>query len=384
MDVQKEELMSFSESRQILIAGGGIAGLAAWRALRQQGIQSLVIERRPIATDGGLAINLPGNAIAALHRLGLGEAIERLGHPVRKREYRTHDDRLLAAIDEDAFWGDAMRPRAVRRSDLAAMLGEGLDASSLKAGHAIGQIDEEKEAVRVRLENGDGLSGNLLVGADGVRSLVRQATLGASHTVAARIASASWRFMAPNPGVDGWTLWTGARGMILLLPVDDTTVYGWFTLDAPAIGEDNLEVIHETFVDFPDRVRKALSWALTRPKSLYHSPIEEIRAPGWSSGRVVLIGDAAHATAPVWAQGGALAMEDALALAQIIARSDEVTSIGPQFEALRRSRVAHVQSMTDRLSKAARLPYGLRKLIMPWVTPRSYRATYGPLKTMDF
>jgi 2-polyprenyl-6-methoxyphenol hydroxylase-like FAD-dependent oxidoreductase len=89
----------------ILIAGGSIAGLAAGRALKQRGIPSVVVERSVRATDGGLAVNLPGSAIAVLDRLGLAADIERLGHPVRKREYRTSNDRLLAAIDEDAFWG---------------------------------------------------------------------------------------------------------------------------------------------------------------------------------------------------------------------------------------------------------------------------------------
>jgi 2-polyprenyl-6-methoxyphenol hydroxylase-like FAD-dependent oxidoreductase len=376
--------MSLFNAQRVLIAGGGIAGMAAWRAMRQQGIQSVVIERRSNAADEGLAINLPGNAIAALHRLGLGEAIERLGHPVRKREYRTRDDRLLAAIDEDAFWGETMRPRAVRRSDLLAMLGEGLDASALKAGSAIAKIYAEENAAHVRLDDGECLSGPLLVGADGVRSLVRQASVGASVATAARIASASWRFMAPNPGVDGWTLWTGECGMVLLLPVDDKAVYGWFTLSTPGVEANHLEAIREAFSDFPGRVREALHWALDHPQSIHHSPIEEVKVPRWTAERIVLIGDAAHATAPVWAQGGALAMEDALALAHLIAQSDDMSSLGRRFEALRRPRVAHVQSMTDRLSKAARLPYSLRKLIMPFVTPRSYRATYGPLKDMGF
>ncbi len=87
--------MTTEGSQRIVIAGGGIAGLATWRALKQQGIESLVIERRPLAADGGLAINLPGNAIAALAQLGLAGDIERLGHPVRKREYRAQDTRRL-------------------------------------------------------------------------------------------------------------------------------------------------------------------------------------------------------------------------------------------------------------------------------------------------
>jgi 2-polyprenyl-6-methoxyphenol hydroxylase-like FAD-dependent oxidoreductase len=375
--------MAVEDSQRIVIAGGGIAGLATWRALRQQGIESLVVERRPVAADGGLAINLPGNAIAALARLGLAEEITRLGHPVRKREYRSRDDRLLAAIDEDAFWGEAMRPRAVRRADLMAMLGTGLDASALRTDRAIASVRQDGSAVHIRLDNDEELSTRLLVGADGVRSTVRAAVMGASQPSVARIASASWRFMAPNPGVDGWTAWTGEHGTILLLPVDENTVYGWVAVSSAGVAGDDLKQLDYAFRDFPERVRKALGWALAHPESLHHSPIEEVRLTTWSEGRVVLLGDAAHATAPVWAEGAALGMEDALALAAIVAGSDDVASTGRRFEQARQARVAHVQAMTDRLSKSVRLPYVLRRLIMPFVVPKSYRATYGPLKQAD-
>jgi len=372
--------MAVEDSQRIVIAGGGIAGLATWRALKQRDIASLVVERRPVAADGGLAINLPGNAIAALEQLGLSADIARLGHPVRKREYRSRDDRLLAAIDEDSFWGEAHRPRAVRRADLMAMLGSGMEASELLSDRAIASVQQDPSAAHVRLDNDEQLSTRLLVGADGVRSTVRQAVMGASQPSAAHIASASWRFMAPYPGVDGWTVWTGEHGTILLLPIDDATVYGWVAVSSPDVAGDDLKQLDQAFRDFPERVRKALAWALAHPESLYHSPIEEVRLTRWSEGRVVLLGDAAHATAPVWAEGAALAMEDALALAGIVSDTDDMAAVGRRFEQARQPRVAHVQAMTDRLSKSARLPYGLRRFIMPFVVPRSYRATYTLLK----
>jgi len=372
--------MAVEDSQRIVIAGGGIAGLATWRALKQRDIASLVVERRPVAADGGLAINLPGNAIAALEQLGLSADIARLGHPVRKREYRSRDDRLLAAIDEDNFWGEAHRPRAVRRADLMAMLGDGMEASELRSDRAIASVQQDPSTVHVRLDNDEQLSTRLLVGADGVRSTVRQAVMGASQPSAAHIASASWRFMAPNPGVDGWTVWTGEHGTILLLPIDDATVYGWVAVSSSDVAGDDLKQLDRAFRDFPERVRKALGWALAHPESLYHSPIEEVRLTRWSEGRVVLLGDAAHATAPVWAEGAALAMEDALALAGIVSDTDDMAVVGRRFEQARQPRVAHVQAMTDRLSKSARLPYGLRRFIMPFVVPRSYRATYTPLR----
>jgi 2-polyprenyl-6-methoxyphenol hydroxylase-like FAD-dependent oxidoreductase len=95
---------------------------------------------------------------------------------------------------------------------------------------------------------------------------------------------------------------------------------------------------------------------------------------------VVLAGDAAHATAPVWAQGAALALEDALVLAALLAEHPDWRTVGSAYEALRRPRVAHVQAMTDRLSRTARMPGWARNLVLPVLGPRSYRATYAPLR----
>lgn len=372
--------MAQLDTPRILIAGGGIAGLATLRALGRQGISATVVERSQQAADGGLAINLPGNAIAALHRLGLGDAIERVGYPVKRREYRTRRDRVLASIDEDAFWGEAMRPRAVRRADLMGMLASDVDTSVIRRGAAVASVEQDADSVRTRLSDGVELTSDLLVGADGVRSTVRQAVTGQATAGAARLAAASWRFMAPNPGVDCWTLWTGERGMVLLLPVDEGTVYGWAAATTANAASGDAALLESVVRDFPTRVRETVAAALADPSSIYHSPIEEVRLTPWSRGRVLLLGDAAHATAPVWAEGAALAMEDALVFADLVAKEGAGPSIGQRFEALRRSRVDHVQAMTDRLSKAARLPHTLRSLLMPFITPRSYAATYEPLK----
>ena len=135
------------------------------------------------------------------------------------------------------------------------------------------------------------------------------------------------------------------------------------------------------FASFPRLVRDTLDVVLAEPGGLYHSPLEEVRIPSWNRDRVVLVGDAAHATAPVWAQGAALALEDALVLSALLAERTDWGTVGAHYEALRRPRVAHVQAMTDRLSRTARMPGWARNLLLPVIGPRSYRATYSPLRT---
>jgi len=362
----------------ILIAGGGIAGLALARALHKSGLDFHVLEGRAGPGDAGLAINLPGNAITALEQLGIGEQIAGLGRPTRRREYRTDRGRMLFAIDEVAFWGEEMQPRAMRRSDLLALLADGLPPNVLSFGMEIGAVHTAVDAVSVETVAGARLDGDLLIGADGVRSAVRRLAFAETLPRPALLANASWRFLARNPGVDCWTLWAGPESMILLIPLDGEVVYGWMTVPATA---GSPAALADSFKRFPAVVRTAVEEAVGSGAALHHSPIEEVRAERWGRDRVLLVGDAAHATAPVWAQGAALALEDALVLANLLASGRDRQHVASVYEEVRRPRVHHVQRMTDRLSRAARMPTIVRGALMPFVGPKSYASTYGPLRT---
>ncbi|TCP31888.1 FAD-dependent monooxygenase [Sphingomonas sp. BK235] len=374
--------MSISSDRPVVIVGGGIAGLALARALTARAIPFLLVERRAGDADGGLAINLPGNAIRALDRLGLAEEIARRGHPVGRRDYRTAADRSLFTVDEDAFWGEAARPRVLRRAALLAMLGDGLAPHRLRRGVAVDAIVPHEDRVDVTLDDGTAIAVALVVGADGVHSAVRAGMLaGGSAPDHALLAAASWRFMAPDPGPEidpdlaGWTVWGSRDGLVLLMPLGDGEIYGWAAVTrAPRRGAAPA-TLAALAAGFPERVRAVVARA-----RVHHAPLEEVRLARWSAGRVALIGDAAHATAPVWAQGAALAMEDALVLADCLARDADALVALAAYERRRRPRVAHVQAMTDAMSRAARLPVAVRDLLLPRLGPRRYARTYGPLR----
>lgn len=363
----------------VLVIGAGIAGLAAMRALHLKGISSLAFEQRH-SGDDGLAINLPGNAIAALQALGLGNEVERYGRPVGRREYRTASGRLLFAIDEDKFWGAELRPRCLRRSDLLAMLGMDLPAEAIHRGLSVTGFGHEENGASVTLSNGSTVNSKLLVGADGVRSKTRHMLFGEEHASTARLAAASWRFMVPNPGVDCWTLWAGSDAALLLIPVDDNVVYGWAAATRDRTTVSDASLLSMLFRSFPAPARTAIENAQSDVGLLHHSPLEEVRPARWGMGRVALIGDAAHATAPVWAQGAALGMEDALMLADLLHDEPQGIDLPDALLSRRGGRVGHVQVMTDRMSRAVRLPSVVRDLLLPLLGPRSYAAAYEPLK----
>lgn len=367
--------MNSSHHTDAVVVGGGIAGLAISRQLHKAGIDVVTLERRAAFANEGFAINLPGNAIAALDEMGLGERIATLGRPTKRREYRDHRGRILFAIDEDAFWGQAHRPRCVKRNALMDMLREGLPDTVFRMSSQVEGIAMDASGVSVTTSGQEAFTGRIAIGADGVHSRTRALVFPDAATRAAMLSPSSWRFLAPDPGIDCWTVWAGPSGLFLLIPLGNGEVYGWASSDIDA-GHGLAEV----FRQFPPEVRRTAGFLDAHPDSVHHSPLEEVRIPSWGNERVVLIGDAAHATAPVWAQGGALAFEDANALSAILAGSTDWSQAAARFEAARRERVAHVQAMTDKMSKAARLPAAIRNLLLPFVGPKSYRATYAPLR----
>ncbi len=374
-------------NRRVVIAGAGIAGLALALALRRREIGVLVLDRFDAPPDGGLALNLPGNAIRALGMLGVGDELVRLGRSVARREYRTSSGRLAFAVDEEAFWTGVAPSRVIRRRDLFDLLSRGLPDGVVRWGRAVKLVRQTPEGAEVLLDDGSVESGSLVVGADGVHSVARAGVIdvGDGNGAAPRtsvLSAASWRFMAPNPGVNDWVVWSGTRGVFLLIPLDEREVYGFASAARGGAVDADPRWLLDTFSNFPPPVTQVVKSVLADRSSLYHSPIEEVRIPRWTRDRVVLIGDAAHATAPVWAQGAAMAVEDALVLAELLASHEDWSRIGPAYERRRRPRVTHVQAMTDRLSRAAALPAWLRNVIVPIVGPRSYRETYGALKSL--
>ncbi len=365
----------------VVIVGGGVAGLALARVLADQGLAFSLVERRPMSAEAGLAFNLPGNAIQALTMLGLREQIESAGPALRRRQYRTAGDKLLFEVDEDAFWGPSLRPRGVRRSALLSALSEGLPTANLLFDAEVSSLALEGSRPQVRLRDGRELDAGLVVGADGVRSAVRREMFGAEAGRGhALLATASWRFLAPDPGIDCWTLWASAEGMVLLMPIGDGEVYGWVAITASQAGGSESERLHQLAGQFPSRARDAILYAAAHPGQFHHSPLEEVRLERWQRGRAVLIGDAAHATAPVWAEGVALGLEDALVLGRLLSQEPDLEIALAEFETKRRGRVAHVQAKTDAMSRAARLPPVVRNLLLPFVGPKQYRSTYSPLK----
>jgi 2-polyprenyl-6-methoxyphenol hydroxylase-like FAD-dependent oxidoreductase len=366
---------------RLLVVGGGIAGFGLLRALSLRGVSCTLVERLPAPPGSGLGLNLPGNAVRALAALGLADEVIDRGIRIRRREYRNKTGRLLFAVDEETFWGAVGPSVCLRRGDLLDILRASTPEVTPRWDTPLVRAELLDEAVRVQLESGPTETYDFVVGADGVHSSVRRALLPADTLRRSLMTEASWRFTAPNPGADCWTVWSGAQGSFLLIPVDGERVYGYASTTRGGAAGDDPQWLARTFAGFPEPVCVTVAGLLDDPGQLYYSPVEEVRCERWSRGRLALIGDAAHATGPVWAQGAAMALEDALVLADLLAEGSDWSRVGAEFERLRRPRVGHVQAATDKMSRIAGLPGRLRDLVAPVLGPKAYRAAYGPLRT---
>jgi 2-polyprenyl-6-methoxyphenol hydroxylase-like FAD-dependent oxidoreductase len=209
-------------SPSVLVVGGGIAGRAVARALLLRGVECAVLERRPLAEDPGMGLNLPGNATRALAALGVDDEVLALGVPVLRREYRDAAGKLLFEVDDETFWRGVGPPVCLRHGHLLRALrppapvvwqrGRAVAATPVPSG------------VEVRLEGERTTSRyDLVIGADGVHSTVRNA-VGPVLVRPSAMTSSCWRFVADNPGVDCWTVWSGARHTFLMIPVDEDHV----------------------------------------------------------------------------------------------------------------------------------------------------------------
>lgn len=367
-------------SRSILVVGAGIAGLALARALALRGLDCTVVDQRASEPGLGMGLNLPGNAIRALAELGVVDDVVERGLPVRRREYRNGKGRLLFGTDDADFWRGVGSPACVRRGYLLEALRSAVPAPVATGVRLLSALPRSRQVDVQFVGDESPRSYDLVVGSDGVHSATRSAVAPGQVTRASAMTETSWRLIAPNPGVDCWTAWSGADSTFLLIPVENGLVYGYAaSVRGGRTGED-AAWLATAFADYPDQVTQVIEKVLAGEGELHHAPVDEVRLPSWHRGALVLIGDAAHATGPVWAQGAAMALEDGLVLADVLTRQADWANVGREFERRRRPRVDHVQAASDRMSRLARVPTWLRDLGAPAMGPRAYRGAYEPLR----
>jgi 2-polyprenyl-6-methoxyphenol hydroxylase-like FAD-dependent oxidoreductase len=340
---------------KVLIAGGGIGGLTLAIALRLAGADVEILEQAPELTPLGAGLLVQANAMLALRSIGLDQAVESRGKVIRRTRILREDGLVLSDLDMTWLSAEIGAPTvAIHRARLQAALLAELGGARLSTAARVVGYDDRGDEVTARLEGGAEISGALLVGADGLRSTVRRQLVGDG---APRYAGyTSWRGIAPlEVGSDGLAIEMWGKGLRFgMAGVGHGETY-WFAVANAPEGErddDSLAVVRDRFHGFGADVRKLL--AATPGERVFRTDIHD-RDPtaGWWRGRVALLGDAAHPTTPNLGQGGCMAIEDAVVLADALAAEPSPEGAFHRYESQRFVRTRWLVEESRRFGRIA-------------------------------
>jgi 2-polyprenyl-6-methoxyphenol hydroxylase-like FAD-dependent oxidoreductase len=359
---------------RVVIIGAGIAGLTTAVALQVRGVEAQIYESASELKLAGKGIWVPTNAMLVLDRLGLGDAIAGSGIALRRAEVHLKENGILQGIDlEDIQERFGRTTISILRADLQIVLASAVLNGSLHLSKRCVGVSDLGDSVVASFEDGTTAEADVVIGADGIRSVIRKAVVG---DVALRYAGqtcylgiAQLQLPSELSGTS-WEVWGGAR-RFGFSPVTDELVY-WFApisaVEASPLPAGDLTIsLQEMYRDFPDPILPIIQHTaadeIMRVDLFDFPPIE-----GWYRGRIALAGDAAHAMTPNLGQGGAQAVEDAYVLAMALTKQDTIEAALQVYQQLRKPKTKRIVEMSRWFGKLAHLdtPWamGLRNVVL--------------------
>ncbi|MGX7824033.1 FAD-dependent oxidoreductase [Actinokineospora sp. 24-640] len=354
-------------TKRVLIIGGGIAGPITALALQQAGFDPVVHEAHGEAADGiGAFLTVATNGLAALDTLGLAGKVAAAGFPTPRMRLRL-GDRELAEFPMSSTDPAAPTTVTLTRAALYRVLREEADHRGVPVEYGKRLTDARADADGVTAHFADGTTAraDLLVGADGLRSTVR--TLIDPNAPAPRhVPLLNTGGFADKITVDGEAgtayMGYGKRAFFAYLPHPDGSV--WWFANLPHTGApptDWRAHLHATYADLPTAGRLIDATAdIVPPYATHDFPT----VPTWHNARMVIIGDAAHATSPAAGQGASMAAEDAVTLARCLRAHPTPAAAFTAYEAERRRRVEKVVRMGKRNGNT-KAPGVFGRLLLP-------------------
>ncbi len=366
---------------RILIVGGGIAGLTLATALHRRGFKAELVERSSSWHATGAGILLHANGMSILRALGLGEAVEQAGAIVRHWSFCDQHGEMLCDTNLEELWGKVGPCIGIERPKLQKALLSGAAAIPFRLGTSVTSLTQDEKRVSVGFSDGSTGNYDLVVGADGIYSTVRALVMGPVRSGYTGLMI--WRTLVSiRPrGVTYFRLLLGEDCFFGIMPMGDghTNAFGGVGMPRthdPAQGR--LERFRKRFAGFGGQVQECLA-AILSDEQIYCGPIEWVKLDNWRRGRVVLIGDAAHAGPPTMAEGGCMAMEDAHVLAEVLRREETVESALDRFVTRRRPRANWVQQQSRSVVESLLLPPVLRNPTFRERGNQGMHDRFGPL-----
>ena len=349
-----------TDVRKILVVGGGIGGLSTTIALRRAGFDVDVVEKNPAWDVYGVGIIQPGNALRALDMIGLAKDAVSQGHPMVGDTTWTADGETLVAAHDWPPLVDGLPPgNGITRPRLHQILQtHTLDSGAdVRTGVTFTRIANPDDAAEVEFTDGDKRTYDLIVGADGLNSNVRETVFG-PDIQPKYTGQVCWRYNLPRiEGLDKIWVYLGATGTAGFVPLAEDLMY-MLTIEKPPDGaliklprEGIATVYRERLAQFGGVVAEQRELVVDDDAVVYR-PVENVlMPPPWHRGRVLLIGDAAHGTSPHCGQGAAQAIEDGIVLAQELGARDTLAEALESFMKRRYERCKFVVEGSEAIGR---------------------------------
>ena len=344
---------------RILILGGGIAGLTTAIALQRKNIDFTVFEAVPEIKAIGSGISLAGNAMKVLEQLQVAEQVKARGHQITSMIIQDEKGNYISALDTRKFTQEyGMYNVAIHRGALHEILLEEIPPARIQTGKKAISFYEKENSVVLKFDDGTEVEGMAVIIADGIHSAIRKQLLPdstpryAGYTCWRGIVENTWGIK--DQAVEVW----GPTGRIGYVPIGDNQVYWFACKNAPYRDEHMKQLSREALKKIFE------SFAHPVPQIIEQTPIENIiwsdivdlkPIPKFAFNRILLIGDAAHATTPNLGQGACLGIEDALAIGELLEHHENPVKAFEVFEQLRLKRAHFIVNTSHRIGKLAQV-----------------------------
>jgi 2-polyprenyl-6-methoxyphenol hydroxylase-like FAD-dependent oxidoreductase len=342
-----------------LVIGGGFSGMSAAIALRKRGVEVDIVEIDPGWRSYGAGISVGGATLRVFRTLGILDAFLERGNAADGARIYLSDGAFVTAMPARRIAGDDVPSEgAIMRPVLAAIFAEATRAAGVNVtlGQTFASIEQDADGVTVDLTNGNTGRYDLVIGADGLFSKVRE-TVFPHAPKPAYTGQCVWRAVVGRPAeIDGTTIWLGPKVKVGLNPVSKTQAYVFATVDEPGKQRlhqgEYLGVFKKLLEPFTAPLLVRLREEVNESNAIVYRPLEALLLPRpWHNGRVVLIGDAVHATTPHLASGACIGIEDAVVLAEELERTSDVEAELNAFEDRRWERCRMVVENSLRLGE---------------------------------